>query len=215
MGERPDFATLGAIVLAAGFSRRMGGESKLLKLFSGRPVLTYVIGAVENLGLRQIIVVAGDRTEEIGALLSPCMTLIRNEAAAEGMGRSIAAGAGTLDAGLRGVFIVLGDMPFVEPDDYSRLASAFAQRGDAAICVPVHDDKRGHPVLFGRSHFPALTRLGGDRGARAVLDDPAADLVEIGGCSAGILTDLDDAEAFARAERELAPKGNGPASSRA
>jgi dihydrolipoamide dehydrogenase len=84
------FETLGAIVLAAGFSRRMGPENKLLKPLSGKPLLSHVLAHVASLGLGQVLVVSGDGAGMIEPLLPGGMVLVRNENAAEGMGRSIA-----------------------------------------------------------------------------------------------------------------------------
>lgn len=209
MGSAHTFATLAVVVLAAGFSRRMGGEDKLLKSLGGRPVLAHVMNCVESLGFGQIVVVAGANAEAVANLIPSPAALVRNDRAADGMGTSIAAGAAALDTSLRGVFIVLGDMPFVARGDYERIAAAFEGQGERAICVPLADGQRGHPVLFGRAHFPALRRLSGDRGARALLADALSNVREAEGCSGGVLIDLDDAAAFEAAERRMAEDAAG------
>ncbi|WP_088346225.1 MULTISPECIES: nucleotidyltransferase family protein [Rhodomicrobium] len=197
-----DFRALGAILLAAGFSRRMGGGNKLLRPLGGRPLIAHALERLDGLGLGQLIVVVGDSADAIAPLLPASATLVRNGRAAEGMGRSLAAAAAALDPSLRGVFIALADMPFIEAGDFGKLAGALAAGGDGAICIPMHDGRRGHPVLFGRAHFPALAALSGDAGARALI--AASDKVhEIAGCSDGVLIDADDPAAFAAAERHL------------
>lgn len=197
------FPSLGAIVLAAGFSRRMGTQNKLLKPLAGRPLLAHVLARVDALGLAQTLVVAGDSADAVGHHLPPSATLLRNDHAEEGMGRSIACAVPAIDPALTGIFIVLADMPFVEPRDYEKLAAAFSLAGEDAICIPTHDGRRGHPVLFGRRHFPALASLAGDIGARALLGRNIADICEVEGCSSGILIDLDDEQAFLAAEERL------------
>ncbi len=206
MNAAAGLSEFGAIVLAAGFSRRMGGENKLLKPLDGRPLVAYALDTVAALGLGQVVAVAGDAAEAICALLPPVAALIENDEAADGMGRSIAKGAAAMRADLRGVFVVLGDMPFIEPGDFARLAGALRASGDEAICVPVRGGRRGHPVLFGRAHLPALARLSGDQGARMLFSAASARLVEVDGCSPGIVIDLDEPAAFAEAERKLRAK---------
>jgi molybdenum cofactor cytidylyltransferase len=197
---------LGAIILAAGFSSRLPGENKLLRQRGGRPLLAHAKETVSSLGLAQIIEVAGGASDAIGSMLPHSAELIVNPEAAEGMGSSLACGARMLAPSLRGVFVTLGDMPFIEADDYRKLAEAFTDAPDTAVCVPCHQGRRGHPVLFGRAHFSALTSLTGDQGARSLLIKPGARLVEVGDCSSGCLIELDDRAAFEEAERSLALK---------
>jgi len=191
------FTNLAAIVLAAGFSRRMGGENKLLKPLYGKPLVAHALAGLAELGLARLVVVLGQSADDITPLLPPSATVARNPRASEGMGASLAAGAAQLMPPLAGVFVVLGDMPFVTRADYEKLATAFRQAGDDAICVPLHQGQRGHPVLFAARYFPALAALHGDSGARGLLASSQARLREVEGCSAGILTDFDDPTSFA------------------
>ena len=187
----------------------MGTQNKLLKPLDGRPLLAHALARVDALGLAQTLVIAGDSAAAVRPLVPPSATLLRNPHANEGMGRSIACAAPSIDAGLTGIFIVLGDMPFVKLSDYEKLAAALSLAGDASICVPVHDGRRGHPVLFGRRHFAELATLGGDMGARALLGRNSALVREVEGCSGGILIDLDDEHAFLTAEERLRQSSSG------
>ena len=195
------FANLAAIMLAAGFSRRMGGENKLLKPLDGKPLIAHALAAVSGLGLGQLIVVLGEAGDAIAPLLPASATAIRNARAAEGMGTSLGVGAARLDPAMAGCFVVLADMPFVTGLDYQALAAAFVAQGGDAICVPLHHGRRGHPVLFPARHFPDLAASHGDSGARRLLADPATDIREVEGCSAGVLADFDDPAAFAEHHR--------------
>lgn len=187
---------LAAIVLAAGFSRRMGGENKLLKPLGGQPLLRHAVATVDGFALGQLVVVLGEAAEDIAPLLPSSATVVRNARAAEGMGASLAAGAAALDPGLAGVFVLLGDMPFVERGDYEKLATAFREEGCDAICVPLHQGRRGHPVLFPARCFPGLASLKGDEGARHLLAARGERLRAVEGCSIGVLTDFDNPQSF-------------------
>jgi molybdenum cofactor cytidylyltransferase len=193
MGQTADLA---AIVLAAGFSRRMGGENKLLKPLGGKPLVRHALETVARLGLGQLIVVLGETADEIAPLLPPSTIAVRNPHAADGMGASLATGAAALESRLAGVFVALGDMPFVERGDYEKLAAAFHEERGDAICVPLHQGRRGHPVLFPARCFPALAALRGDEGARHLLTAPGERIRAVEGCSIGILTDFDDPRSF-------------------
>ncbi len=187
----------GAVILAAGFSRRLRGENKLLKYYRGRPLLAHAVAAAQALGLADAVVVTRPdmpTVEKIAA--SAGLRCVTNPDAADGMGASLAAGVRALRPGLAGVFVALGDMPHVTVEDYRALAAAHEAQS-ARICVPVWDGRRGHPVLFGADYRGALAGSSGDTGARAVLADHAARVVAVPAASPGILTDLDTAEDFA------------------
>ena len=191
-----DPSPYGAVVLAAGFSRRLPGANKLLKTYHGRPLLAHTLGTVAGLGLADAVVVGGHDGEQIAGLAEQAgLRCIRNDDAASGMGSSIAAGVRALRQELAGVFIVLGDMPEVTPQDYARLAAAHDAQ-PTRICVPVWEGRRGHPVLFGADHRAALAALKGDVGARSILRE-AADVLSVPAASAGVLVDLDTEEDFA------------------
>jgi molybdenum cofactor cytidylyltransferase len=189
------FSDFAAILLAAGFSRRMGGENKLLKPFRGRPLIAHALETVGGLGLGQLVVVLGRSAEAVAPLLPASATVTHNPRAAEGMGTSLAVGALKLDPALAGAFVVLGDMPLVTRADYEALARAFRAQDGGAVCIPVHQGRRGHPVLFPARHFAALAACEGDRGARHILADPATRLIEVE-ASSGVLIDFDDPESF-------------------
>lgn len=191
------FADFSAVVLAAGFSRRMGGENKLLKPLDGRPLIAHPLETVAGLGLGQLVIVLGESAAAIAPLLPAGATVIRNERAADGMGASLAAGAAALRTSSTGAFVVLADMPFVARADYEAIAAAFRAEQARAICVPTHQRRRGHPVLFPACHFAALAACDGDTGARHLLADPAIPLREVADCSAGVLADFDDPASFA------------------
>jgi molybdenum cofactor cytidylyltransferase len=86
-------------------------------------------------------------------------------------------------------------MPLVTRVDYEALARAFRAQDGGAVCIPVHQGRRGHPVLFPARHFAALAACEGDSGARHILADPATRLIEVE-ASSGVLIDFDDPESF-------------------
>jgi len=187
------------MILTAGFSRRLPGENKLLKDYAGQPLVAHVLTTVSELGLGEVVVVTGcdaakiTRLAEQVGLASTC-----NESAEEGMGSSIAAGTKELSENLSGLFVVLGDMPFVQAVNFHRLAAAH-QNCARRICVPVWQGKRGHPVLFGTRYRPELAQLSGDVGARSTLHRHRDEVVDVPAVSNGVLVDFDTGDDFAKA----------------
>jgi molybdenum cofactor cytidylyltransferase len=190
---------LGAIILAAGRSTRMGGPNKLLTPIKGRPLLEHAIATVASLVLGDAVVVTGHMNDEVEKLASRWrVRTVHNPRFADGMGGSIAAGMSALKPSLAGVFVVLGDMPFIEPRDYAALAASFSPGTGGDICVTVHGGRRGHPVLFGRPYFAGLSRLTGDRGAAALVQSYGSCVVEVPVDSPRIFTDFDEPADFSR-----------------
>jgi molybdenum cofactor cytidylyltransferase len=66
-----------------------------------------------------------------------------------------------------------------------------------AIAVPVHNGKRGNPVLFGREHFPEMLEAEGDSGAKHLIGRHAEDVAEVDIGSEAIFSDVDTPEALA------------------
>jgi len=160
------------IVLAAGGSSRMGGPNKLLQPISGLPLLAHTLATLAGLRPTQSIVVTGRDGEAITALArAHGTTPVHNEAFYDGLGTSLARGADAIEPGHRGVFVQLGDVPFVAAETFHALSASLDADTLRAcdVFVPVYAGRRGHPVLF-RSHLvAALAKLKGDEGARCVV----------------------------------------------
>lgn len=152
-----------AIVPAAGLSSRMGGPNKLLMPWGDGTVVGSVVAALIKSGLEVVVVTGRDASHVAEAV--DCPTVF-NPAFAEGLGGSIAAGAGAAPSA-DGYLIALGDMPEVSPRVIRALMEAFASKDD--ILAPVYESGQGHPVLFGAAYFEELCALKGDVGARSIL----------------------------------------------
>jgi molybdenum cofactor cytidylyltransferase len=74
--------------------------------------------------------------------------------------------------------------------------AAFATRD--SVCIPVHDGKRGNPVLWGASYFPEMLALAGDVGAKQLIARHADRVIEVPVSSAGIFADVDTPSDLAR-----------------
>lgn len=197
--ERPqprDAGGVGAIVLAAGQSTRMGAN-KLLADLDGKPVIAHVLDAIAAAGLPPPVVVVGHVAPEVRAALGDRAALyVTAHDYAEGMSRSLRAGLGAAPDPWRAALVVLGDMPRIAPTTLAALAAAVSA---SSVAAPVWRGARGNPVAWGRTHWPRLIALDGDVGGKALLAD--LDVVEISADGDGILTDVDTPEALAALRR--------------
>ncbi|EGF92608.1 mobA-like protein [Asticcacaulis biprosthecium C19] len=175
------------IVLAAGLSRRFGNDDKLIAQVAGRPMVAHVFDTVRTVEACQRVVVTQPGSEVIG--LAEGFEVVINPDPEAGMGLSIALGVAALRPDIEAVFVVLGDMPFVEASTFGVLAG-----GEADIVVPVYGGQQGHPVLFGRACFEELNRLSGQAGARRLIESGRYRVVEFELAGTGGLVDLDTKE---------------------
>jgi molybdenum cofactor cytidylyltransferase len=164
---------IGAIVLAAGRSSRMG-RSKLALALGGRPVLAWTLEHVWLAGIEDVVVVTGPSTPDPAPMVDGLpVRLAHNPRAAEGMSTSIQVGLLSLHPATEAAFVVLGDQPTIGPEVYRRLLARY-RTGRPAVVAPLYRGRQGNPVLFDRSVFPELWDLTGDVGGRAVVQrDPA------------------------------------------
>ena len=93
---------------------------------------------------------------------------------------------------MKGAIIALGDMPQVSTATINVLIATFLGSEDKTICVPVHEGRRGNPVLFSRVHFAELTELVGDTGGKVILDANSNAVTEVIVNDPGIHLDFDN-----------------------
>jgi molybdenum cofactor cytidylyltransferase len=167
-----------AIVLAAGLSRRMGRPKLLLEL-EGRPIIRHAVERVISAGIRELIIVVPPEHEALARALSGlAVRFAVNPTPEAGQGSSVSIGVRALAAGTTAVLIALGDQPGVPAEVIPALLGALKAPGKS-IAAPRYADGLGNPVLFAASVFPELLTLGGDRGARAVVERDSSRLTQV------------------------------------
>lgn len=190
-------ARIGAVVLAAGTSSRMGEAKQLLRV-GERTLLQQVIENVRGAGVDEIVLVLGHRAETIQeSVRSENVKIVVNQDYREGMGTSLRTGVVALSPEADAAFIVLADQPFVRPETLQRIAEEY-RKSDAQIVIPMYKGFRGNPVLLNRSVFPEVMALKGDIGCRAIFGSHADGIVKVAVGDIGILLDVDNREDFER-----------------
>ncbi len=176
--RQPSTITIGGVLLAAGSSRRMGEVNKLLIEIEGEPLVRRAARAMLDGGIMDLVVVTGHQHDDIVAALDGlAVTVAHNADFAAGQAGSVAVGIAALPATVSGALIALGDMPFIVPELVAEMIRDHGGLGDheTRISFPVHEGRRGNPVLWGRGFFDTLGKLSGDMGGRQLLrENPAA-----------------------------------------
>ena len=188
---------IAALVLAAGQSRRMGPENKLLAEMDGAAMLQRALEAARASQAAALLVVTGHERERIEAAVAA--PTVHNPDYAEGLSTSLRAGIAALPEDIDGAVVLLGDMPFVSAAHIDRLIAAFNPLEGRSICVPTFNGKRGNPVLWGRELFAQMGGVSGDVGAKHLIGANGGLLVEVPMPDAGVLRDIDTPASLAEA----------------
>jgi molybdenum cofactor cytidylyltransferase len=186
---------IAAIVLAAGFARRMGRQKLLLDL-RGKPVVRWSVEAIlPHVG--DTVVVTGQDDEAVRAAIGGlAVRFAVNPRPRDGQGSSIAIGAGALKPWTAAALIALGDQPRLPEGLIARLLNE-RERSGKAIVAPVYRGTQGTPVLFSSDVFNELRALGGDAGARAIVQARPERVARVP-IDAPMPPDVDTPEDFAR-----------------
>jgi molybdenum cofactor cytidylyltransferase len=188
---------IAALILAAGSASRMG-SNKMTADVAGTPMVRRVADAVAASKAKPVVVVTGNEPDMvIAALAGIDATVVHNPDFTRGMSTSLKAGIAALPANVDGVIVTLGDMPLVRAADIDRLIRAFDPVEGRAICVPVHNGRRGNPVLWGKQFFAEMQTIAGDQGARALIEEHADQVIEVAMEGDGVLVDVDTPDKLA------------------
>jgi len=161
-------SSVGAILLAAGTSSRLGQPKQLLT-FRDRPLVRHVAEQALASRLAHLIVVVGNQADDVRAALADLdVHVVENPAFRQGQSTSLNAGVLALPRELRAALILLVDQPFVDAHLIDRLIGLYEESG-AVIVAPQFAGRRGNPVLFDHSLLPELLTVVGDTGAREVI----------------------------------------------
>jgi molybdenum cofactor cytidylyltransferase len=145
--------TVGAVLLAAGAGRRLGGRPKALLELGGVPLIRRQLIALSGAGVDEVVVVLGHHADAIEAAVRAFpITLAHNPRPTTARPRRCASGCGAVGK-LDAVIVALADQPLIDAQDITALIGAFKKRGDAAMVVPRVQGidgraKPGNPVIF-------------------------------------------------------------------
>lgn len=156
---------VGAIVLAAGGSSRMGSPKQLLP-YRGKSLIRRAAETATESDCDRVVVVIGNQAPLMRRELEDLtVSIVENRDWLSGISSSIRVGLDELlKDELDGVVMMLCDQPFVTADVLNKLIET-----DRPIVASSYEGTLGVPAFFSRELLNELTALTGDQGARRII----------------------------------------------
>jgi molybdenum cofactor cytidylyltransferase len=205
---------IGAVVLAAGASTRMGAPKVLLPWSEDKTILTHIVEQLYRARVQEVVIVTGHHAPAVRAAMRPLgVRLVHNRAFRSGeMLSSLKAGLRAMPDHIAAVLMVLGDQPALDSRVIYRLLRTYAREG-GIILAPSYQKRRGHPVLVARPLWQAFLDLPRNGAPRDVLLAHADQITYVDVETDSILRDVDTPDeyrdALRRAGLELPPSSPG------
>jgi len=193
------------ILLAAGESKRMNGENKLIKEIEGIPLIKYSVKNILGSTVDELIIVTGYQKEIIENIIdkNKKIKFVYNKDFSNGIASSINAGLCEISTKAKNFFISLADMPNVNQNIYNKLIKGknnynikLKPENRKEIIIPTSDGKDGNPVLFSIFMKTDVMKISGDRGAKEIIENKKNKILRIPFEGDGVILDFDTQDNF-------------------
>ena len=161
---------ISAIVLAAGQSKRMDGDNKLIKKYNKKYLINHIIVTLIKSKVNKIIVVLGFQKSKVRKITvkNKKINFVFNKNYKSGMSSSIKTGLKRISKKSIGFLIVQADMPLISKKIVNTLCYA-VRNSNKEIVAPIYKRKMGNPIGFKRSMTRILNKTSGDSGAKKII----------------------------------------------
>jgi len=159
-----------AILLAAGRSKRLKPENKLIKLYKKKPLINYSLKTLHKSKVNKIIVVLGYQKNEIKKIIKKNKKniFVFNKEFKKGMASSIKVGLKKISEKDKGFIIVQSDMPFIKSSDVNKICSSIKSKKYLVHALR-YKNRVGNPIGFDVSIMKKFKRIKGDFGAKFMV----------------------------------------------
>jgi len=183
---------IGGIVLAAGCGKRMGMPKAVIQL-GDKPLGRIAVELLQSADVEKTVIVIGCKADFVLENLSSIGNVVENKNWKMGQFSSLLKGFSQLDKD-QWALVLPVDVVGVRTDTVKSLIGAVGESIDAVI--PVHNGKKGHPVLISpqfRTRIEELNRV--DARLDHLLREAETELVDVAdGAVVSNVNTLDDLE---------------------
>jgi len=159
-----------AILLAAGQSKRMKSENKLIKLYKNKPLINYSLNVLKKSKVNKIIIVLGHQHKEVKKIIKKNKKIIftYNKNYKQGMASSIKNGLKKISKNDKGFIVAQSDMPFVKQSDINKICRSINSK-KFLIHALKYKTRVGNPIGFDSSLIKKFKNIKGQFGAKFMV----------------------------------------------
>jgi len=158
------------ILLAAGLSKRMKSENKLIKLYKNKPLINYSLNVLKKSKANKIIIVLGHQYKEVRKIIKKNKKIIftYNKNYKKGMASSIKMGLKKVSKNDKGFIVVQSDMPFVKLSDINKICRSIKTKKFLVHALK-YKNRLGNPIGFDISLIKKFKNIKGQFGAKFMV----------------------------------------------
>jgi len=159
-----------AILLAAGQSKRLRSENKLIKIYKKKPLINHSLIRLHKSKVNKVIIVVGHQHKEIKKIIKNNRKniFIFNKDYKKGMASSIKAGLKKISRKDKGFIIVQSDMPYIKTSDVNKIYNSI-KKGKNLVHAPKFKNRIGNPIGFDISIIKKFKNMKGKFGAKFMV----------------------------------------------
>ena len=158
------------ILLAAGLSKRMKSENKLIKLYKNKPLINYSLNVLKKSKANKIIIVLGHQYKEVKKIIKKNKKIIftYNKNYKKGMASSIKMGLKKISKNDDGFIVAQSDMPFVKLSDINKICRSIKTKKFLVHALK-YKNRLGNPIGFDISLIKKFKNIKGQFGAKFMV----------------------------------------------
>ena len=159
-----------AILLAAGQSKRLKSENKLIKLYRKEYLINHSLKALLKSKVNKVIIVLGYQGKKIRKIIKKNKKniFVYNKNFSKGMASSIKVGLKKVSLKDKGFIIVQSDMPFMKSSDINKIYYSIKSQ-KSLVHALIYKKRVGNPIGFDISIVNKFKRIKGDIGAKFMV----------------------------------------------
>ena len=188
---------ISAVLLAAGQSKRIERENKLIKKYKGKPLINHILKSLIKSKVNKIIIVLGYESRKIRkiTLKSKKITFVFNSNYKQGISSSIKFGLKKIIKKNKGFIIVQSDMPLITSSLINKIYYSII-RNNELVYVLKNKNKIGNPIGFNISTKEKFKKIKGNMGAKKMVKKLRKNTKYLLTNSKAIFKDLDKNRSF-------------------